>query len=58
MKTVFDKETRDELIARIGSLNEKSKGLWGKMNVYQMIKHCSIWEEMMQSDQNLKRVFI
>ena len=47
MKSVFDKTTREELISRINQLNEDSKAQWGKMNVYQMVKHCSLWEEML-----------
>lgn len=45
MKTIFDKTTRAELIRRIDTLNEKSVSGWGKMNIYQMLKHCTIWEE-------------
>lgn len=45
MKTIFDKITRSELINRIKSIEEKSTPQWGKMNVYQMLKHCTIWEE-------------
>lgn len=45
MKTVFEKSTRDELINRINSLTEKKTALWGKMNVYQMTKHCNIWHQ-------------
>jgi hypothetical protein len=45
MKTIFDKTTRDELIDRIISINENNKSLWGKMNVYQMSRHCTIWNE-------------
>ncbi len=45
MKTIFDKSTRDELVQRINSLNEDNKSVWGKMNVYQMSKHCTIWNE-------------
>lgn len=58
MKTVFDKTTRDELIKRINSLNENSTAQWGKMNIYQMIKHCTLWEEMMQGKQKYKQAFI
>lgn len=58
MKTVFDKTTRDELINRVNSLNEKSTSLWGKMNVYQMVKHCTLWEEMMQGKRKYKQAFI
>ncbi len=57
MKSIFDKTTRDELIKRINSLNEGSIAQWGRMNVYQMVKHCRLWEEMMQDKQNLKRAF-
>jgi hypothetical protein len=58
MKSIFDKATRDEIINRINSLNESKTAQWGKMNLYQMLKHCRLWEEMMQSKINLKRVFI
>jgi hypothetical protein len=56
MKTVFDKTTRDELIKRINSLNENSKAQWGKMNIYQMLKHCSTADEMFIGEKKVKRV--
>ena len=46
MKSVFEKTTRDELKKRINSLNENSKAQWVKMNVSQMMKHCTQWDEM------------
>lgn len=58
MKTVLDKVTRDELTARISSLSENSAALWGKMNVYQMTKHCTLWEEMTQTNKKQKRAFV
>lgn len=58
MKTIFDKSTRNELINRINTINANSKAQWGKMNVYQMLKHCTLGDEMMQSKQNRKRVFL
>lgn len=45
MKTIFDQTTRDELVVRIHLLNENSTSAWGKMNVYQMTKHCTIWND-------------
>lgn len=45
MKTIFDSERRAELIERIYSLNENCAPVWGKMNVYQMTRHCNIWNE-------------
>lgn len=58
MKTVFDKTTRDELINRINTLNETSKAQWGKMNVFQMMKHCILWEEWVLGKVKYKRVLI
>ena len=55
MKTVFDKATRDELINRISSLNENSKAQWGKMNIYQMLRHCTLCEEMYLGKKTYKR---
>ncbi|HEY5824545.1 MAG TPA: DinB family protein [Cyclobacteriaceae bacterium] len=58
MKTIFDKSTREELIDRINTLDENSKAQWGKMTIYQMVKHCRLWEEMSQGKITSKRVFI
>ncbi|SDT63594.1 Protein of unknown function [Mucilaginibacter mallensis] len=58
MKTVFDKATRDELINRIGTLNEGSTAQWGKMNIYQMLKHCNLAEEMYLGQKKYDRVFL
>ena len=48
MKSIFDESNRAALINRIRTVNERSSSLWGKMNVYQMLKHCTIWEEWIQ----------
>ena len=45
MKTIFDKVTRDELIGRISLLNVNSTAQWGKMNIYQMLNHCTLYDE-------------
>jgi uncharacterized protein DUF1569 len=58
MKTTFDKTTRDALIDRINTLNENSTAQWGKMNVNQMLKHCTLWEEMLTGEIKCKRSFI
>jgi len=58
MKTVFDKTTRDELINRIHSLNENSTAQWGKMNIYQMLRHCTLCEEMYLGKKAYKRALI
>ncbi len=58
MKTIFDKVTRHELISRINTLNEYSIPQWGKMNIYQMLKHCTLCEEMYLGKTKYKRAFI
>lgn len=58
MKSVLDATTREELIQRINTINENSKAQWGKMNAYQMLKHCSLWDEMVHNNKMGKRVFI
>jgi Protein of unknown function (DUF1569) len=45
MESIFGKPYRDAIISRIDLLNETSSKQWGKMSVYQMIKHCSLWDE-------------
>ncbi|MDB5124568.1 MAG: hypothetical protein JWP94_2697 [Mucilaginibacter sp.] len=58
MKTVFDKETRDELIARINSIDENKSPKWGKMNVYQMLKHCYLSDELYLGKKKYDRIFL
>ena len=60
MKTIFDKAIRDAVILRINSLNENSTANWGKMNFYQMLKHCTLYNEWMLGKNKpvYKQVFI
>ncbi len=58
MKTIFDQTTRDEIIARINKLDGNSQAQWGKMNIYQALKHCTLWDEWMQSDKKNKLAFV
>ncbi len=46
MKSIFDKTTQDELVSRINALQTSTPAQWGKMNATQMLKHCTIFEEM------------
>lgn len=41
MRTVAEADVKKELLDRINKLFPESKGLWGKMNVHQMICHLS-----------------
>ncbi|MDB5119840.1 MAG: hypothetical protein JWN56_1058 [Sphingobacteriales bacterium] len=60
MKTIFDSISREELIARINALSENNTAQWGKMNLYQMLKHCSTWDEWILGKNNpvYKQAFI
>ena len=52
MHTIFDQDTRDVLLQRIDTLEKDSGANWGKMNVYQMIRHCCIWDGWVQGKDN------
>jgi hypothetical protein len=55
-KTVFDPATRAELIKRIGALHTAGTRQWGSMTLYQMLKHCTLWDEMAHGKKRFKRV--
>lgn len=60
MKTIFNGATRNELISRINTVDENSPRQWGKMSVYQMVRHCSLFDEWMlgKNDPVYKQAFI
>jgi hypothetical protein len=45
MKSMFDGMIRKEVIDRVRSLKMDNKRHWGKMEIYQMAKHCIIWDQ-------------
>jgi len=40
MKSIFETDTKNELLKRIDNLNTESNAQWGKMEVSQMLWHC------------------
>jgi hypothetical protein len=58
MKTLFERATRDEIAARVCQLHRDTKPQWGSMNAYQMLKHCTLWEDMIFGKMPTKRAFI
>jgi hypothetical protein len=58
MKTLFEQETVDDVISRIDSLQPASVRQWGRMEVAQMMAHCSVVMDMGLGRLNLPRVFI
>ncbi len=60
MKTIFDKNIREQLISRIEQISEDDKAKWGKMNVFQMLKHITYWNGWIigTEDHIYKQAFI
>ena len=60
MKTIFQQPSRDEFINRINALNSRHTAQWGKMNLYQMLKHCTVWNNWIlgKSNQVYKQEFL
>ena len=58
MKSIFDKTTKEEVLERINTLTENSNAQWGKMTVVQMVKHCTLFDEMVLGKTKYKRLLI
>ena len=59
MKTLFEKETCDELFIRLGKLNPECERQWGKMTPSQAMEHTARVLEMATSDeQPIKQIFM
>ena len=58
MKSILNETTRREIISRVNALNEQSVAQWGKMNIYQMLKHCILCEEFYLGKTTHKRALL
>ena len=58
MKNLFQEETVEEAISRIDKLQPTSQRQWGKMDVAQMMAHCSAALDMAAGKMNPPRLFI
>ena len=58
MKNLFQPEAADEVIARIDRLQPTTAHLWGKMDVAQMMAHCSVTLDTASGRLVLPRVLI
>ena len=45
-KNLFNQKESQETIDRIGTLSNETQGLWGKMDVAQMLAHCNVAYEI------------
>ncbi len=58
MKNLFEKETLNEIVARVNRLQPTSQRQWGKMDVAQMLAHCANTMDMASGRLNRPRIFI
>jgi hypothetical protein len=58
MKNLFQPEAIDEVIARIDQLQPATQRQWGKMDVAQMMAHCSAALDMAAGRLNPPRILI
>ncbi|MFL6467921.1 MAG: DUF1569 domain-containing protein [Pyrinomonadaceae bacterium] len=59
MKSIFEKETCDELFARLGNVSPDCERQWGKMTPCQMMEHTARVLEMATSEQQpVKQIFL
>ena len=58
MKHLFERQTVDEVIARIDTLQPTTQRQWGKMDVAQMLAHCSATLDMASGRLNPPRILI
>jgi hypothetical protein len=58
MKNLFELETLDEVLGRIDRLQPTTQRQWGKMDVAQMMAHCSAAFDMAAGRMNPPRMLI
>jgi Protein of unknown function (DUF1569) len=58
MKSLFNVAERDEILDRLSKLKADNPRQWGKMNVAQMLTHCSLAIEGATGDRPSKQRFI
>lgn len=58
MNNLFQPAAVEEVISRIGQLQPSSQRLWGKMDVAQMLAHCSSAMEMASGKFAAKRTML
>jgi hypothetical protein len=58
MRTIFDQDTRDELLERLQRLSLESERQWGKMTPSQMMEHTARALEMAAGKKPVKQFFL
>lgn len=58
MKSLFEEAAKTEILNRVDKLSPQATRLWGKMQVSQMLGHCSKGLDMAMGTINPRRAFI
>jgi len=58
MKNLFQTEAVNEIVQRINTLTRNSPRRWGKMEVAQMLAHCTAAMEVATGEKSPPRIFI
>jgi len=58
MQSIYEAATLKEILSRIDKLTPETKNLWGKMDVGQMLAHCSVPIEVALGDVEPQTTFI
>lgn len=58
LPNIFTKEVSQQFIDRINTLQNSTPAKWGKMNIAQMLAHCSVTYEMIYTDKHPKPNFL
>ena len=58
MQSIYEPATLAGFTSRIGQLKPNSQRQWGKMNVAQMMAHCSITLEQCLGERTVPRTFL
>jgi len=55
MKSIFEENAYNEIKNRLENLNENATANWGKMNVVQMLEHCTKPIELALGESEIKK---
>lgn len=58
MNSIFEQDHANEIIVRIKQLRPDSQPRWGKMNVAQMLAHCSTFQEVAMGNTSSSRSWL
>jgi hypothetical protein len=58
MQSLFQKDSVQDILDRLGRLQQTTQPLWGKMNASQMLAHCIIHLQVALGDLQFNRTLL